>query len=389
MNIINWPQHSNLEISKIKNVLKSGKTNYLFGKEGELFEKEFAKFTNTKHAVALSNGTVALDIAIKSLKLKKNSEIIVTPKSFIASASCILLNDLKPKFIDVDIDSHNISIERIEKNISKRTSAIICVHLGGQPCNMLKINTIAKKHKLYVIEDCSQAHGAKINNQSVGSFGDVSTWSFCYDKIISTGGEGGMITTNNKKIYNFCWSYKDHGKNKKKFNLAKKNNDGKFKYLHDNLGSNFRMLEIQSAMGRVQLQQLKKNIKKRTKFTLFIKDSFKNSRLYSFQNSNFNYKNSFYRLYINLNKKYLKNRTNNINFISFLLKKDIQCGVGSSSEIYKEKCFKEININLKNFKNTKHLSKYSFAIFINHYLDLIYAKKIIKNLKFLENEYSK
>ena len=214
----NWPQHSNSEITKVIQILKSGRTNYLFSNEGKAFEKEFAKFSNTEYAVALSNGTVALDLALKSLKLKKGSEVIVTPRSFIASASCILLNNLKPKFIDVDLDSHNISPKEIEKSISKKTSAIICVHLGGTPCDMPEIMKIAKKNKLFVIEDCSQAHGAKIHNKSIGSYGNIATWSFCYDKIISTGGEGGMITTNQKKLYEFCWSYKDHGKNKTKYN---------------------------------------------------------------------------------------------------------------------------------------------------------------------------
>ncbi len=384
-----WPQHSKKEIYKVLQILKNGNTNYLFGNEGIEFEKEFAEFSNSKYAVALSNGTVALDLAIKSLNLKKNSEIIVTPRSFIASASCILLNNLKPKFIDVDKNTHNITLEQISKSINKNTSAIICVHLGGMPCNMIEIMKFAKQNDLFVIEDCAQAHGAKIENRSVGSFADISTWSFCYDKIISTGGEGGMITTNNKKLYDFCWSYKDHGKNKKKYVTAKKIKDGKFKFLHDTLGNNFRLTEIQSGLGRIQLMKINQNIKRRNKFSKFIVNKLKDSKIYSFQNSNFSYQHAYYRLYINLNKNHILPKINNIKFINFLLEKNIICGSGSSSEIYKEKCFKNIKVETKNFPNTKYLVKFTFAIFINQYMDLAYANKIVKNLNILEKKYSK
>lgn len=385
----NWPQHSNSEITKVIQILKSGRTNYLFGNEGKAFEKEFAKFSNTEYAVALSNGTVALDLALKSLKLKKGSEVIVTPRSFIASASCILLNNLKPKFIDVDLDSHNISPKEIEKSISKRTSAIICVHLGGTPCDMPEIMRIAKKNKLFVIEDCSQAHGAKIHNKSIGSYGNIATWSFCYDKIISTGGEGGMITTNQKKLYEFCWSYKDHGKNKNKYKLARNSNNGQFKFLHDSLGSNFRMLELQSAIGRIQLRKINQNIKNRKRIAFFIKENLRNSKIYTFQKSKFLNENVYYRLYINIDKVSIKRKIKNLDFLSVLLSNDIQCGVGSCSEIYREKSFKNIKIKLSKYKTAKYLSQYSFAIFINHYMSIKYAKKIVKFLKILEKKYSK
>ena len=384
-----WPQHSFDEIKKTISILKSGKTNYLYGNEGELFEREFAKFSDTKFAVALSNGTVALDLAIKSLNLKKNSEILVTPRSFIASASCILLNNLKPKFIDVESQSHNISSSHIIKNINKKTSAIICVHLGGMPCNMIEIMQIAKKYNLYVIEDCSQAHGAKINNKSVGSFGDIATWSFCYDKIISTAGEGGMITTNNKKLYEYCWSYKDHGKDRYKYRLSKKVNDGKFKFLHDILGSNYRLTEIQSAIGRIQLKKIKKNKLRRNNISKLIIQKFKNSKLYSFQKSDFNYEHAYYRLYININKKNVLPKVYNLHFIKYLISNKISSGVGTSSEIYKEKSFKNLKVSSKNFKNSQYLKKYSFAIFVNQSMSSKVAKKIIDILKILEEKYTK
>ena len=213
-----WPNYSFDEINKVNKIIKSGKVNYVYGKEGKKFENLFSKWIKRKYSVALTNGTVALELAIKSLKLPANSEIMVTARSFFASASVIVRAGFIPKFLDVDLFDQNILVEDIKKKISKKTKAIICVHLSGNPCQMIEILKIAKKYNIKIIEDCAQAHGAEINNKKVGSFGDVAAWSFCNDKIISTLGEGGMISTNSKKIYNFINSYKDHGlsfKNKK------------------------------------------------------------------------------------------------------------------------------------------------------------------------------
>jgi dTDP-4-amino-4,6-dideoxygalactose transaminase len=384
-----WPKHSFKEIRSVKNILKNGKTNYLYGDEGKHFEKEFANKTNCRFAVAVSNGTVALDLAIKSLNLKPKSEIIVTSRSFIASASSIILNNLVPVFADVDRITQNIDINSIKKVFSKKTSAVLCVHLGGMPCEMQIILKFAKQKKIKVIEDCSQAHGASYLNKSVGSFGDISTWSFCYDKIISTAGEGGMITTNNKKLYEFCWSYKDHGKNYKKFIKSKKINDGKFKFLHDNLGTNYRLTEIQSSIGRIQLRNIDKINYKRNKICKLIKDKLIESDIYYFQNSNIKYNHAFYKLYISLIKENLKRNVYNSNFIKLLLDNNIMCGVGTCSEIYLEKNFKSYNVNKKNFNNAKYLSKYSFAINVNHNMSLKYTKDVIGFLKILEVKYKK
>ena len=207
-----WPSFSEDEANAVKKIILSNKVNYWTGEECRIFEKEFAKFTNCKYAVALSNGTVALDLALKAIDIKTDDEVIVTPRTFIASASSILNVGAIPVFADVDQVSGNVNAETIKKVITSKTKAIICVHIGGWPCEMDDIIKLAKNNKLKVIEDCSQAHGALYKGKSVGSFGDVSTWSFCQDKIITTIGEGGMVTTNNKSLWSFMWSYKDHGK---------------------------------------------------------------------------------------------------------------------------------------------------------------------------------
>ena len=195
-----WPNFDESLILKITKVIRSGKINYTTGTYGNKFENKFSKFIGNKYSLAICNGTAALEVAIRSLKLPKKSEIIVTGRSFFSSASCIVNTGHIPVFVDVNYLTQNISLKDLEKKIKKKTKAIICVHLAGLPCDMFDIKKIAKKNNLKIIEDCSQAHGASIENKQVGSFGDISTWSFCNDKIISTLGEGGMISTNKKKI---------------------------------------------------------------------------------------------------------------------------------------------------------------------------------------------
>ena len=254
------PFYSKKSIQKIGPMLKSGKVNYWSGNEGKKFEKEFSNYLGNKYSVALSNGSVALEIALQALKLKKKDQIIVSPRSFIISASCTINLGLKPIFADVDSNG-NLNIEGIKKIYNKNIKAIILVHLNGLPCDLDPIVKFTKKNKIFLIEDCSQAHGAIFKGKKVGTFGDISTWSFCQDKIISTGGEGGLVSTNNKKLWLKCWSLKDHGKN---YNSAffKKHKIG-FRWLHDNFGSNYRMTEMQAILGRAQLKILDSQIKKR------------------------------------------------------------------------------------------------------------------------------
>ena len=204
--------YDNKQITKVVNVLKKNKTNYWSGIECKKFEKEFSKYHNLKYSVAVSNGSVALEIALKALKLSQKDKVIVTPRSFIISASCVLNLGLEPIFADVD-NNGNLSIDGISKVFNKSVKAIIVVHLNGLACDMDPIINFVKKKNIFLIEDCSQAHGAIYKGAKVGSFGHISTWSFCQDKIISTGGEGGMISTNNKQLWLKCWSLKDHGKN--------------------------------------------------------------------------------------------------------------------------------------------------------------------------------
>ena len=235
-------------------VVKSNKVNYWTGTETRAFEKEFADWCGTTHAVALANGTLALDVALKALGIGPGDEVVVTPRTFIASISCVVNAGAAPVFADVEADSGNISARTIGAVLTPRTKAVICVHLAGWPCDMDPIMELAAKHDLKVIEDCAQAHGAIYKGRSVGSIGHVGAWSFCQDKIMSTGGEGGMATTNEEALWRAMWSFKDHGKSYEA--VYEREHPPGFRWLHENFGTNWRMLEIQAVIGRIQLQRM-------------------------------------------------------------------------------------------------------------------------------------
>jgi dTDP-4-amino-4,6-dideoxygalactose transaminase len=249
-----WPRFTVEEADAVQRVLLSNRVNYWTGDECRHFEREFAAWTGVEYAVALMNGTVALEYALRALGVGPGDEVIVTPRTFMASASCIVAVGATPVFADVDRDSQNITASTIEEVLTPKTRAVICVHLAGWPCAMPAIMELARARGLAVIEDCAQAHGARIDGRSVGSFGDISAWSFCQDKIMTTAGEGGMITTNDRALWSFVWSYKDHGKSWDAV-YGRRHPPG-FRWVHESFGTNGRMLEVQAAVGRIQLRRM-------------------------------------------------------------------------------------------------------------------------------------
>jgi len=249
-----WPSFTEEEAEAVRRVLLSNKVNYWTGTEGRRFEKEFAAWAGTEYAIALANGTVALDAALKALGVGTGDEVIVTPRTFLASVSSIVSVGAVPVFADVDQESQNITAATIEQVYTLQTKAIVCVHLAGWPCDMDPIMSLADKYGLYVIEDCAQAHGARYKGRSVGSIGHIGAWSFCQDKVITTGGEGGMVTTNDTQLWSRMWSYKDHGKSWAAV-YERKHPHG-FRWLHESFGTNWRMTEMQAAIGRIQLQRM-------------------------------------------------------------------------------------------------------------------------------------
>ena len=377
-----WPKFSDSEAQKVKDVLLSGKINYWTGQLCTTFENNFAKYFNRKFGISVSTGSVALDLALKTLNLNKNDEVLVTPRSYIASASCVVSQNLKPIFVDVDLNSQNISFEDLKRKISKKTKAIILVHLAGFPCEMNKILKICKKHRIKIIEDCSQAHGAKYDSKFVGSFGDISIWSFCNDKIMSTGGEGGMILTNNINYFKKIFALKDCGKNIDKIRNSKFK--PQFQWIHDSIGSNYRMTEMQAAIGIYQLQNLNKWVKKRNSFSIKINKVLNNFPYIRTTKISKNFYHSFYRCYFFLNFNKMRNKISRKNLILSLKKHNIECNVGSCPEIYLEKAFKN-KFKIKRLINAKILGETSVALFINHNFskkqELHYLKSLNKILK--------
>lgn len=249
-----WPSFTAEEADAVQQVLLSNKVNYWTGTECREFEKEFAAWADARYAVALSNGTLALDVALYALGIGPGDEVVVTPRTFIASVSCVVNAGATPVFAEVDGDSGNITAQTIAAVLTPRTKAIICVHLAGWPCDMDPIMALAAEHGLKVIEDCAQAHGARYKGRSVGSIGHVGAWSFCQDKIMTTGGEGGMVTTNDEALWRSMWSFKDHGKSYAA--VYERQHPPGFRWLHESFGTNWRMLEMQAAIGRIQLRRM-------------------------------------------------------------------------------------------------------------------------------------
>ena len=255
-----WPSFTQEEADAVSRVLLSNRVNYWTGTECREFEKEFAAWCTTDYAIALTNGTVALDLALHGLGIgsvnggNATDEVIVTPRTFLASVSCVVNAGAVPVFADVNRDSGNINAATIAPMITADTKGIIAVHLAGWPCDMDAIMALAAAHDIKVIEDCAQAHGARYKGRMVGSIGHVGAWSFCQDKIMTTGGEGGMITTSDPQLWKKMWSFKDHGKSWDA--VYNREHAPGFRWLHDSFGTNWRMIEMQAAIGRIQLRRM-------------------------------------------------------------------------------------------------------------------------------------
>ncbi|MBM9538614.1 DegT/DnrJ/EryC1/StrS family aminotransferase [Desulfobulbus alkaliphilus] len=332
-----WPNFSAEEADAVRTVLLSNRVNYWTGEEGRQFEREFAAWAGAEHAIALANGTVALDAALKSLGIGQGDEVIVTPRTFLASVSCIVNAGAIPVFADVDRDSQNITAETIEAVLTQRSRAVICVHLAGWPCDMDAIMTLADQHNLLVIEDCAQAHGAHWRGQSVGSFGHIGAWSFCQDKIISTGGEGGMVTTKDRDLWSQMWSMKDHGKSWEAV-YAKEHPPG-FRWLHDSFGTNWRMTEMQAAIGRIQLQRMADWHAQRVKNAEAIWESCRKIVGLRIPVIPPEVEHAAYKCYVFVESLALKSALNRDRIMHEIVARGVPCFSGSCAEVYLEKAF--------------------------------------------------
>ena len=332
-----WPSFTQKEADAVSRVLLSNKVNYWTGQECREFEKEFAQFAETKYAVALANGTVALDVALKALGVGAGDDVIVTSRTFLASASSIVTAGANPIFADVELDSQNISAETIEAVLTPNTKAIICVHLAGWMCDMDPIMQLASDKGLYVIEDCAQAHGAKYKGKSAGSIGHIAAWSFCQDKIMTTGGEGGMVTTNDEELWKKMWSYKDHGKNFD--SIYNKQHPPGFRWLHDSFGTNWRMMEMQAVIGRIQLKMMPEWTAKRMANMEKIYAAFADSPYFSVHRPSDEYVHAAYKCYVQVNTDRLPEGWSRDRIMTEMNALGVPCFSGSCSEVYLEHAF--------------------------------------------------
>jgi dTDP-4-amino-4,6-dideoxygalactose transaminase len=337
-----WPYFARDEIEAARKVLESGKVNYWTGAEGRQFEKEFAEFVGCDYAVAVANGTVALELALYALGIGPGDEVVVPSRTFIASASCAVMRGAKPVVADIDPVSQNITAETIARVLSPRTKAIVAVHLAGWPCDMDPIKKLARDRGLYVIEDCAQAHGATYKGKKVGSLGDVAAFSFCQDKIMTTGGEGGMLTTSNREIWERAWSYKDHGKSYAE--VYKKDHPPGFRWLHESFGTNWRLTEMQAAIGRVQLNKLPQWVEKRRINAAVLNERFSQLPALRVTVPPEDIGHAYYKYYVFLKTEALKEGWNRERVMLAIQAEGIPCFVGSCSEIYREKAFQKMGL---------------------------------------------
>lgn len=337
-----WPFFEQDEIDAVVAVLKSGKVNYWTGEEGKTFEKEFSDYIGTRYAVALSNGTIALELALRAIGIGGEDEVVVSPRTFIATAGAVMLRGARPVFADVDRESGNITAETIRPVLSDRTRAIIPVHLAGWPCDMDPIMELAREKGLIVIEDCAQAQGAEYKGRKVGSIGDIGCFSFCQDKIITTGGEGGMVTTDNKEYWERVWSFKDHGKN---YNTVfnKKHPPG-FRWLHETLGTNARMTEMQAAIGRVVLRKLPHRLKIRRRNAGIYARRFSTLSALYLPAPPSDLKHAYYRYYFYVFPEKLKPDWDRDRIMKEVTARGRPCFSGTCCEVYREKVFTEAGL---------------------------------------------
>ncbi|MBP2281448.1 dTDP-4-amino-4,6-dideoxygalactose transaminase [Psychrobacter sp. PL19] len=340
-----WPSFTQQEADAVSQVVLSNKVNYWTGQECRQFEKEFATWADSSYAVAMGNGTLALDVALQALGIGAGDEVIVTPRTFIASISCVVNAGAIPIFADVDQATGNITVETISAVLTPKTRAIICVHLAGWPCDMDGIMALAEQHDLYVIEDCAQAHGAKYKGRSVGSIGHIGAWSFCQDKIMTTGGEGGMVTTNDEQLWRKMWAYKDHGKSYAA--VYEKDHPPGYRWLHESFGTNWRMLEMQAVIGRIQLTRMADWTVKRTANAHAILQAcdswaakgylsvprLENTLAFA------DCTHAYYKLYVYVQPANLPEGWSRDRIIAEINALNVPCFSGSASEVYLEKAF--------------------------------------------------
>jgi len=332
-----WPKFSDDEVAAVADVMRSGRVNYWTGDQGREFEREFAAFAECRHAVAVANGTVALELALRAFGIGQGDDVITSSRTFVASASCISMVGARPVFADVDSDSGNITASTIRDVLTPRTRAVIAVHLAGWPCDMASIMDVARERNLIVIEDCAQAQGATLQGRSVGSFGDAAAFSFCQDKIMTTLGEGGMLVTSDSGAWECASAFKNHGRRQS----VEESGDGRgFRWLSDSIGTNWRMTEVQAAVGRIQLRKTEFWLRVRRQHATTLAVRLKEIPLLRVPLPPSEANAVWYRFYAFLRQERLKPGWNRDRVLDAIIAEGVPCFAGSCSEVYLEKAFR-------------------------------------------------
>jgi dTDP-4-amino-4,6-dideoxygalactose transaminase len=338
-----WPRHDADEIAAVTAVLGSGRTNGLVhGDQCKAFEAAFAGLCRMPHAIALANGTLALELALRALGIGPGDEVIVTPRSFFASAAAVMTVGATPVFADVDATSQNMTAATIAAAMSSRTRAVIVVHLAGWPCDMPEITALASGYGLKVIEDCAQAHGATFEGAPVGSFADAACFSFCTDKIMSTGGEGGMLLLRDADAWDRAWSYKDHGKSLSALQVPAAGRS--FRYVHNSFGSNFRLTEMQAAIGLVQFGKLPGWVATRRAHAAALNDRLESVAALRLTVPQAETGHAYYKYYAFLRPSRLQPGWDRDRIVMHAVEAGIPCFSGSCPEIYRERAFRNAGL---------------------------------------------
>lgn len=334
-----WPRFADDEIAAVSAVLRSGRVNYWTGDQGRAFEREFADYCSTRHAVALANGTLALELALRVLDIGPGDEVIVPPKTFIATASAVVMCGARPVFADVEADSQCLDPAAVEAALGPATRAIIAVHLGGWPADMPALAALARRHGLYLIEDCAQAHGATLDGRRVGGLGDIAAFSFCQDKIISSGGEGGMLLTDDEQLWRRAWAFKDHGKDYATLFETAPEPDAVYRWVHQGFGSNWRLTESQSAIGRLQLAKLDDWLARRRANAAALVARLRRHPALYLPEPPPGIGHAYYRVYARVREDLLAPGWGRDRLLRAIIAEGVPCFYGSASEIYRERAF--------------------------------------------------
>jgi dTDP-4-amino-4,6-dideoxygalactose transaminase len=335
-----WPHFFDDEIEEVQKVLREGKVNYWTGIRGREFQERFARFCRAKHGIAVMNGTAALHVALAAARIGPGDEVIVPPRTFIATSFSVLHQNAVPVFADIDPQSQNIDARSIRERITDRTRAIICVHLAGLPCDMDPIMELAAEFDLTVIEDAAQAQGARYKGKSTGTLGHIAAFSFCNDKIFTTGGEGGMVVTNSDEMAAIARSVKDHGYEElERRNLLEL--EALYTYIHHRMGYNYRMTEMQAAIGLKALAKIEWNLRRRRENARYLTEHLSKHEALTPPFESEDFQHAYYKYYVRLDPEKLK--TDRDTFVKAVRAEGIPIGLGTSSENYREQGFQELS----------------------------------------------